>query len=159
MQYLRVAGLILTAAALSVPVTAGAVTAQSFRGSSSGTFTMTPTAEPGVVLTQAVHTGRATRVGKYTLHARELTNLATLEVKDGSWTIITRNGTVFGTFAGQARALSPTELAYQVAGPINGGTGRWEGATGTIRVDGRADIAAGTLTEEISGLLKRSRKD
>lgn len=160
MRHVRLTGVVAAAAVvLAVPLAADARATHGFKGSGTGTFTITPTADPAVVLTEDVAVGHATRLGKYTLHARELVNLATLEVTDGSWTMVTKTGTLFGTYAGYAEGLSPTEIAYHVTGPILGGTGRWEGATGTIRFDGRADLAAGRLSDEVSGRLSRDVGD
>jgi hypothetical protein len=126
-----------------------------FKGSDLGYFVVSPTGNPTVVLTQDFATGRATHLGKYKLVAQEFINLATLEVTDGSFTITAANGdTIYGTYSGQAAATDkPGVITYDVTGPITGGTGRFEGATGTLNFLGVADLSTGVLSETITGTI------
>src|SRR6185369_16734923 len=69
-----------------------------------GTF-VTSDLTPPLVLTKDKATGIATHLGRYTLRASEVINLATLEVSDGSFKITAANGdTIVGTYAGMAAA-------------------------------------------------------
>src|SRR5688572_31178194 len=87
---------ILTLVSLAAPATALAdesTRAKHFKGSDSGTFWTTPTDDPNVVLSEDVTTGKATGgIGRYTLEASELINLATLDVTDGKWTMTSHKG-------------------------------------------------------------------
>src|SRR4051812_8191110 len=86
-------------------------------GSDHGTFTTTP--RDGVhveTLDQAVGTAR--HVGRYTLEASEVINLATLEVSQGAFTITSSSGALTGSYAGSAAGTSdPSVITYHVAGP------------------------------------------
>jgi hypothetical protein len=150
--------LILTLVSLAAPATALAdesTRVKHFKGSDSGTFWTTPTDDPNVVLSEDVTTGKATDgIGRYTLEASELINLATLEVTDGKWTMTARKGTLEGTYAGSAAPTSdPAIITYHVSGPIAGGTGRFSGARGTIIFDGVANLATGALSDQVRGVL------
>ena len=108
-----------------------------------------------MVLSEDVTTGKATGgIGRYTLEASELINLATLDVTSGKWTMTARKGTLYGTYAGSAAATGdPDVITYHVTGPITGGTGRFSGARGTITFDGVANLATGKLSDTIRGEL------
>jgi len=150
--------LILTLVSLAAAATALAdecTRVKHFEGSDSGTFWTTPWDDPNVVLSEDVTTGKATGgIGRYTLEASELINLATLEVTGGKWTMTARKGTLEGTYAGSAAPTSDSAvITYHVSGPITGGTGRLSGASGTIIFDGVADLATGVLSDNVRGVL------
>ena len=150
--------LILALVSLAAPATALAdesTRVKHFKGSDSGTFWTTPTDDPNIVLSEDVTTGKATGgIGRYTLEASELINLATLEVTCGKWTMTARKGTLEGTYAGSAAPTGdPAVITYHVTGPITGGTGRFSGARGTIIFDGVANLATGVLSDEVRGVL------
>lgn len=142
----------VTAVALAAPVSALGAAEKPFRGADSGTFTIEPIS-PTVVLSKDVAAGHATRLGAYTLVAQERIDLVTLRITSGVWTVATKHGTLFGTYAGNAEFTGPSTIAYHVSGPILGGTGRYEGASGSVHFDGAADLAAGTLSDELTGVL------
>jgi hypothetical protein len=143
---------------LALPALAG--DGKQFRGSDCGPFTVTPIA-PGVVLTEDTATGKANRgIGRYTLEASEVVNLATLEVTDGQFTLTARKGSISGTYEGTAAPTDdPAVITYHVEGPITGGTGRYAGVSGQIVFDGIAtfnpDFASGQLCDEVTGVLLR----
>jgi hypothetical protein len=126
------------------------------KGSDRGSFVVTPTDDPAVVLTQERTEGRATRIGRYTLVAQELINLQTLEVTDGAFTITTAKGdTIEGVYSGQAQMTSPGVITYVAFGPITGGTGRFAGATGNLAFHGVANLATLELSETVTGTISR----
>jgi hypothetical protein len=126
------------------------------KGRDFGTFGVTPTSDPQVVVTRDSASGEATTFGRYTLVAHESINLATLAVHEGAFTITAANGdTLTGEYSGQAVAEFPTIIHYDVSGPITGGTGRFAGATGIITFDGFADLQTGLLTDRIGGAISR----
>ena len=119
-----------------------------------GTFGVTPTSDPQVVLTRDSASGEATSFGRYTLVAHEFINVATLTVQGGAFTMTAATGdTLTGEYSGQAVAELPTIIHYDVSGPITGGTGRFAGATGIITFDGFADLQTGLLTDRIVGAI------
>ena len=153
----------------TLPVTIAAVTALAtsaalagdqipFRGSDLGGFAIVGTC-PGtdpIVLTDDWGSGEGTHLGRYSFRASECVNLASFAVTNGSFTITAANGdTVRGSYAGQAAAVqgSPCDITYDVQGPVTGGTGRFQGATGHLRWKGFANLCAGTLGDEISGTI------
>lgn len=152
---------ILGALALTFALPAIAGEGKRFKGADCGPFTVTPTATPGVVLTEDVATGKANRgIGRYTLVASELVNLGTLEVTGGQFTLTARKGSISGTYDGAAAPTAdPAVITYHVEGPITAGTGRYAGVSGRIVFDGIAtfnpDFASGQLCDQVSGVLLR----
>jgi hypothetical protein len=121
-----------------------------------GTF-VTSDLTPPLVLTKDKATGIATHLGRYTLRASEVINLATLEVSDGSFKITAANGdTIVGTYAGMAAATSdPLVITYHVTGPVTGGSGRFHGAHGRLTWDGVANLGTGELSDVATGWISR----
>jgi hypothetical protein len=153
----------LTAAVVaSTPMPATASTARSepvwhVRGSDQGTFS-TEAVGPGVVHTTDVAVGHATHLGRYTLRASEDIDLTTGAVSNGTYTMTAANGArLSGTYEGTAAATTdPLVMTYHVVGPVTGGTGRFEGARGRLTFDGTADLGAGTLSDRVTGLVRRT---
>ena len=146
---------------LSVVAASSAADRVRLSGRDFGTFTVTPTNDPQVVLTQDSASGEATPFGRYTLVAHEFINLVTLSVEGGAFTLTTATGdTLTGEYSGQAVAEFPTIIHYEVSGPITGGTGRFAGANGIMTFDGFGDLQTGVLMDRIIGALSHrdSRK-
>lgn len=147
---------IALATVLAVSAAARAVADEQvpFRGRDAGYFVITPMGGP-MVLTQDFTTGHGTHLGAYSLVAQEDINLETLAVTNGSFTITAANGdTIYGTYSGQAEATDrPGVIRYVATGPITGGTGRFEGATGTLTFDGVADLTTLVLSETVTGTI------
>jgi hypothetical protein len=142
------------AAVLTVP--AGGRDSVPFKSSDLGGFQIAGWCGLGIVLTDDWGSGTGTHIGKYTFVATECVNLATFAVTDGSWTITAANGdTVSGEYAGQAAPApgSACDITYDVEGPVTGGTGRFEGATGHLRWEGFANLCTRVLGDEISGWI------
>ncbi len=153
---------------LIISITATAQTTYNVRLSDSGSFVISPFNLPSgcpstgpLVLTQDVTRGHGDLplLGKYTLSAQEVINLATFEVTQGSFSIIAANGdAIFGTYSGQAFGdpNNPAAFTYQVTGPITGGTGRFAGATGSITFNGAGQFTSattGTLRDEATAII------
>jgi hypothetical protein len=151
----------LTALCMAVGAFAG--DAKRFKATDSGTFTVTPTAVPGVVLTRDIGSGRGSHIGEYTFVAQELVNLVTFQITNGLFTITTHRGTISGTYSGHAGpGPSPGSITWEVSGPITGGTGKFAGARGAITYRGLGiftSATTGTLSEVISGTLSLPRGD
>jgi hypothetical protein len=123
-------GVVLTLAVAAV----GPVAANSqvpFRGSMSGTATITPVAPP-IVSVLLVTSGEANQLGHFTLRAPHTVNQATLTAS-GTYTFTAADGsTLTASLSGTATVVVPGELAIAETGVITGGTGRFEGATGSF---------------------------
>ena len=121
------------------------------KGSLDGTVVISPQSPPFafVVITAS---GTGTHVGHFTLQMPHLVNFGTA-TGDGTFTLTAANGdTLTGTFTGQADTSAPI-FEIEETGTINGGTGRFAGATGTIAFHRLFDPAAGTTTGTIEGTL------
>lgn len=139
--------------ALSCATMLLAAESTAFKGRDMGTFTTSPTSNPQVVLTEDSASGEASHLGRYTLAARELINLATLDVTEGSVTITAANGdTLTGRYSGKASTETPTVIRYEVSGPITGGTGHFSEVTGTVAFFGYADLVSGRFSETLLGV-------
>jgi hypothetical protein len=153
---------------LIISTTAMAQRTYNVRLTDSGSFVVSPLNLPSgcpstgpLVLTQDVARGHANLplLGKYTLSAQEVINLATFEVTQGSFSIIAANGdAIFGTYSGQAYGdpNNPAAFTYNVTGPITGGTGRFAGATGSITFNGSGQFTSattGTLRDEATATI------
>jgi hypothetical protein len=157
---MRIHKLVLMLALVSLAAPASALAdegtrATHFQGWDRGTFTVTPTDDQTVVSTEERTTGYASGgIGRYTLVASELVNLATSEVTDGAWTLTARKGTLVGTYAGSATPPNAhSVITYHVRGRITGGTGRFAGARGNVVFDGVASLATLALSETMRGRL------
>ena len=161
-------GVLATIFALICTVTAHAQQVLQFQGSDSGSFVVSPFTLPAgcpstgpLVLTQDTARGHGNLpiLGKYTLAAQEVINLATFEVTQGSYAIIAANGdAIFGTYSGQAIGdpNNPAAFTYNVTGPITGGTGRFAGATGSMTFNGAGAFTSattGTLRDDVTGTI------
>lgn len=104
-----------------------------FKGSYEGEDIATPLAPPllSVVVTA---TGYATQLGKFTFI--ELGTIdTTTRIGSGNFQFTAANGdTVFGTIVGQAAFTPPNVLTIREIAIIDGGTGRFAGATGSFSV-------------------------
>ena len=119
-------GLVLS---LAGPVSAGDQVP--FRGTMSGTATITPISPPIVsVLLQA--TGQASQLGRFTLEAPHTVNQATLTAT-GTYAFVAADGDILtASLSGSATLVAPGVLSIAETGVITGGTGRFAGATGTF---------------------------
>ena len=124
----------LAAVATLAVAVAGPVAAKDlvpFRGEMSGTATITPIAPP-VVSVLLETSGHATQLGRFTLVAPHAVNQATLTAT-GTYTFTAADGsTLTATLAGTATLVAPGQLSIAETGTITGGTGRFEGATGSF---------------------------
>ena len=113
---------------------AGPVAAQDhvpFRGEMSGTATVTPIAPP-IVSVLLETTGHANQLGEFTLLAPHTVNQATLTAT-GTYRFTAADGsTLTATLSGTATLVAPGQLSIQETGIITGGTGRFDGASGSF---------------------------
>jgi hypothetical protein len=132
-----------------------------FKGNDAGPFSVTSPPGSPVAATVDHTTGHSPELGAYLVVAQESVDLGSLEVRDGSFTIITAGGdTITGTYSGSAGLTAePTVITYKVSGPITGGTGRFAEATGRITFRGVADLSTGLLSETVTGSISKRGRD
>jgi hypothetical protein len=126
-----------------------------FRGSLAGTATVTPISPP-IVAVRIEATGTATYLGRFTLEAPHTVNQATLTAV-GTYLITAANGdTITADLAGTAVMVSPPNVvAITETATVTGGTGRFEGATGSIEVERIFDRSTGVTTGTLEGWISR----
>lgn len=155
-QGFRRGGLLLVAfAALALPIQALAGREVPYKGSDSGSFVLgTGSCPAGFIPLDINGVGTATHVGRYAYHADECFD--GVSAFFGVFRITAANGdTITASYAGTAAAdLS----GYAETAVINGGTGRFRGATGQLDVSGLitgptsySQTMSGTLSTPGSG--------
>ncbi len=125
-----------------------------YRARDAGSFTVSASGTSGALLSQDTASGKGSHIGRYTLVASEIIN-PDLSITHGSYLLTTANGsTLSGTYAGQG---SPGKTAgvitWEVCGPITGGTGRFQKASGMVCFAGTGDIQTGLFTENSVGVI------
>jgi hypothetical protein len=106
---------------------------------------------------QGTGTGEATHLGRYTYDNPHTVNLLTRH-GCGTWTFTAANGdTVTASGCGDATVVSGTPptaiLSIVETGNITGGTGRFDGATGSFTVTRLLDGATGQTTGSFTGTI------
>lgn len=149
---IAVAALVVAVGGLA-PASVGAATAVPFRGWDIGGFVL-PGACAGGVSVDIDGSGWATHVGRYEYSALECFNpdtgtfagAATITAADGA----TLSGHYAGTVAGTD---DPNVITYAEDFVVDGGTGRFAGASGHLAVDGLANLATGAYSQALAGSL------
>jgi hypothetical protein len=117
---------------LAGPVSAGDQVP--FRGTMSGTATITPI-NPPIVSVLLETSGTASQLGRFTLEAPHIVNQATLTAV-GTYLFTAADGsTLTASLSGSASLVAPGQLAIAETGTITGGTGRFDGATGSFSTE------------------------
>jgi hypothetical protein len=101
-------------------------------------------------------TGRATQLGAYTYSATECFDVASGAFA-GSATLTAANGdTMTGTYQGQVSGTDdPNVIAYEEELELTGGTGRFAGARGSLRVAGVANLLTLEYGQTLTGTVSR----
>jgi len=95
--------------------------------------------------------GHATQVGRYTYHADECFNGATL-LFTGSFSITAANGDrITGTYSGEVPVIAFPLAVYEQDMIVTGGTGRFADASGQLHGRGVANLATGDYSQELAG--------
>jgi len=152
----RAACLLGLAVALAAPTQALAGADVPLKGSDVGGFTVTPggVCDPGWFQVDIVGSGTATHVGKYAYQAVECFDGA--RHYEGEFTLTAANGdTIVGTYRGEVVSIVGSLGFYEHDAKIEGGTGRFAGASGSFHVSGIANLdpAAFTYTQELGGAV------
>ena len=153
----------LTLALLAVLALAGPAAAQRqekqvpFRGVLEGVATVSPLTPPFVAVTLEGE-GNATQLGHFDVSSSLVANAAD-GTAVGSYEFTAANGdTLTADFTSQ---VTPTDVPgvvnVAVTATITGGTGRFEGATGSFDAERVVDMAQGTVTESFEGTVSTPR--
>ena len=135
---------------LAGPVAAGEQVP--FKGSLNGDVTVAPLAPP-LLHVDVEATGKATRLGKFTLGIPHVVNAAKGTAK-GTYEFTAANGdTLTADFTGTATPIGGGVLYIEETATITGGTGRFAGATGTFTVERWFDTIAGTTVGSFEGTI------
>lgn len=140
---------------LTLLILAGPVAAKEqvpFKGSYEGVDTGTPQVPPFASATVEAE-GNASHLGQITFTQVVTVNTAT-GAGSGTFVITAANGdTVFGTIRGQATFTPPNMLAIVEVATITGGTGRFEGATGSFTVERLKNTVTGATIADFEGTI------
>ena len=149
---LRAFLLVLVLLPAAAPLRAGELVP--FKGTFLGqTVSAAPTNDPDVVFVTTEGDGQATHLGRYTMVSPHFSNLATLEA-EGEQIFTAANGdTLTAEFAGQFAPTPDGFLAGELEAVITGGTGRFEGATGSYIFDILFDPATFVSIATIDGQI------
>ena len=147
--------LVAVAIAVAVGIFAAAANAATdqiqVKGSDVGTFGLAPGGSPGIFLSTDVSSGVASHLGRYDFLAHETYDANQNAVTAASFTITTRRGSLSGSYtATLGVGARPNILTYHAPGVITGGTGRYDGATGTIVFDGFGDLLTSALEDHFT---------
>ena len=108
---------------------------------------------PPIAVAQVTAAGNATQLGQFTFLEQVTVNTAT-GAGSGSFQFTAANGdTVYGSIVGQARLTAPGVLTILETATIEGGTGRFEGATGSISVARVKNLATGETACTFEGTI------
>jgi hypothetical protein len=136
----RLAALVLAVVALALPVRALAGELVPFKGSDRGSWGVDASDRCGSLLPVWVETsGKGLHVGRYTYSSRECADLGA-GTYAGAFTLTAANGdTIVGHYAGTFTA-DASNIYYEQTNTIEGGTGRFAGASGSFHVSGIAAL-------------------
>jgi len=139
---------------LAGPVAAGEQVP--FRGTLTGTASVTPLDGP-IVAVRLEATGTATYLGRFTLVAPHVVNQATL-TGVGTYLLTAANGdTITADLAGLATMVEPPNvISISETATVTGGTGRFDGASGSIHVQRMFNRVTGITTGTFEGWISIS---
>jgi hypothetical protein len=136
-----------------VSVLGQAGTVVPFQGNLQGTVTRS--GAPPIVSVNVSGGGNATQLGQFTVSIPHEVNVVT-RTATGQYLFVAANGdTLTASFTGHSAptAADPTVLAIEETATITGGTGRFEGATGSFTTERLYDTVAGTTTGSLEGTI------
>ena len=149
--------IVIVLAVFCLPAVALAGAHVPFKGSDAGDFSLGASCGTNAFVVDIDGEGTATHVGRYTYEAHECFNVVTL-LYSGTFTIAAANGDeVHGAYQGEVFPTSdPAVARYEQSADLDGGTGRFAGATGELAIDGVAKFtsaAGGDYTQILSGAI------
>ena len=130
-----------------------------FKGSLDGVATVTPRTPP-FVFVNIEGEGHATQLGHFEVSIPHVTNRSN-GTAVGTYEFTAANGdTLTADFTSQVTPTDvPGVVSVAVTATITGGTGRFDGATGSFVGERLVDMAHGTVTESFKGTISTSRRD
>ncbi|MHB8954088.1 MAG: hypothetical protein ACYC4U_14060 [Pirellulaceae bacterium] len=143
---------VLTVVGLAGPTAAGEKVP--FKGNLEGVVTRTPV-DPPFVFVLVDGTGKANHLGKFTLAIPHVVNPVT-RTAAGTYEFTASNGdTLSADFTGaSAPTATPGVLSIVETATITGGTGRFNGATGSFTTERLFDTMSGTTAGSFQGTLR-----
>jgi hypothetical protein len=139
---------------LAAPVSAG--NQVPFKGSLSGSVTVTPLSPP-IASVDIQASGTAAQLGRFTLEVPHTVNQATSQAV-GTYTFTAANGdTLTASFTGSATMTAPGVLAITETATITGGTGRFANATGSFSAERTFALATGWTSGSFHGWISTPR--
>jgi hypothetical protein len=107
-----------------------------------------------ILSVDAAGSGKATQLGRFTIHYQVEVNVLTLW-GSGPTTLIAADGSrLFAEVSGQATQTgTPNVVTILATGTITGGTGRFAGASGSFTVERVLDQTTGVTSGTISGTI------
>lgn len=121
-----------------------------FKGTLSGTQSVTPLAFPFIAVDGSA-TGNATHLGLFTAHFPHTVNVTT-RIGVGTYTFTAANGdTLTADFSGQASQAAVVLIEEHAT--VTGGTGRFEGATGSFTIERQFDQSTGATRGTVEGTI------
>lgn len=149
----------LALAALAVTSIAGPLVSAEqvpFKGTLEATVNVTPVpgSPPTIVDVLVEGTGNATHLGKFTFDVPHRVNRAT-RTASGAYHFTAANGdTLSADFTGQSMPTATLGvISIMETANITGGTGRFEGATGSFTSERSYDTLLGTSTGSFKGTI------
>ena len=124
-----------------------------FKGSLEGVVTRA--GMPPIVSVNVNATGNASQLGSFAVAIPHTVNIGT-RTATGEYLFVAANGdTLTATFEGASMptAADPTVLAIVEHATITGGTGRFEGATGSFTTERLYDTVTGTTAGSFEGTI------
>jgi hypothetical protein len=125
-----------------------------FQGSDIGTFEVSGLCDDGSLNVIIGGEGTATHLGRYSYTADECFD-PEIGAFAGEPIFTTANGDqLWGSYKGQVAPTSdPNVITYTETLTITGGSGRFLGASGELKVDGLANLATGDYRQELRGWI------
>jgi hypothetical protein len=146
---------VLLVAGLAVPGAAAART-QPITLSYTGTSTppTTVSTQPLIAFTTDTLAGSGSPLGRFTAIYPHLVNFDALTFDGLAVFTGERGDRIVIHLGGSGAPLSPTIFAVTFAGTIVGGTGRFQGASGSVGGPGTVDLAALTVSATLTGTIR-----
>src|SRR4051812_30057344 len=146
----------VAAALISLTLPAAARDQVPFKASFTGTATTAPGAPCGALRSDITGGGQATHLGNFTTAQYHCFDPAdpTFAFTNGFYTFTAANGdTIFGSYHGNLVPIAPPIFAVVGQFVIEGGTGRFVGATGGGPSSGTLNVATGAPSVILSGTI------
>jgi hypothetical protein len=134
---------VLTVVTLAIATVAAAKISAAFRGKASGGVIAQPTENPFIYSVKLEGKGKSKLLGSFKVQAHHFIDLQTGEYIDGTITLKSRGGDLFGTYTGYSIPTdAPDVFIFAGSVAFHDGSGRWSGVTGEADYFGEVRITA-----------------